>query len=459
MNRHKSGEHSGSRLGFILLSAGCAIGLGNVWKFPYVTGQNGGGIFLILYIIMLIMFGIPVMTAEFAIGRASQTPPITMYKELEPKASKWHLHGIPCMVGCILLMMYYSVIAGWILEYFIKFVKGDFVAASTDIINQEYNLMLASPVSMTAALAVVVVLGFGVCAIGLQNGLERITKYMMAMLLGIMIVLVIKAFTMPGVKEGLRFFIYPDIEQTKQIGIANVVLAALNQAFFTLSVGIGAMAIFGSYIDKDRSLLGETVNITILDTFVAVTAGLIMFPACFSYGIDVNAGPGLLFITMPNVFANMAGGRLWGALFFLFMSFAALSTAFAVYENIIANVMELTGWNRKLTCLISGIGMFILSLPCALGFNKWSDVSILGHGTNIQDFEDFIVSNLLLPVGAIVFMLFCTLKCGWGWDNFIDEVNSGAGIKLPRVLKNYCKFFVPIVLFVIMIIGLVTYFR
>ncbi|MBR3634822.1 MAG: sodium-dependent transporter [Lachnospiraceae bacterium] len=454
-----SREKLSSRLGFILLSAGCAIGLGNVWKFPYITGQYGGGVFLILYFLMLIMFGIPVMTMEFAIGRASQKAPVRMYDDLEPKNSKWHIHGVVGMIGCIMLMMYYAVVAGWILRYFVRFLCGDFTNATPDMIGEEFGAMLSSPAINIGYLAVVVMISFTVLAIGLQGGLERITKYMMVALLLIMIVLAINSFTMPGSKEGLSFFLLPDIKRTMDIGFSNVLMGALNQAFFTLSIGIGSMAVFGSYINKDRSLLGESVNITILDTFVAITAGLIMFPACFSYGIDVNAGPSLLFITMPNVFANMNLGRLWGTLFFLFMSFAALSTAFAVYENVIANVMELTGLGRKKTCLICGIGMFILALPCALGFNIWSGFMPFGEGTGILDLEDFVVSNLLLPIGAIVYVIFCTVRYGWGWDSFINEANAGKGLKMPNWLKNYMKFFVPVVLMVILIVGLIGFFK
>ena len=454
-----SREKLSSRLGFILLSAGCAIGLGNVWKFPYITGQYGGGVFLILYFLMLIMFGIPVMTMEFAIGRASQKAPVRMYDDLEPKNSKWHIHGVVGMIGCIMLMMYYAVVAGWILRYFVRFLCGDFTNATPDMIGEEFGAMLSSPTINIGYLAVVVMISFTVLAIGLQGGLERITKYMMVALLLIMIVLAINSFTMPGSKEGLSFFLLPDIKRTMDIGFSNVLMGALNQAFFTLSIGIGSMAVFGSYINKDRSLLGESVNITILDTFVAITAGLIMFPACFSYGIDVNAGPSLLFITMPNVFANMNLGRLWGTLFFLFMSFAALSTAFAVYENVIANVMELTGLGRKKTCLICGIGMFILALPCALGFNIWSGFMPFGEGTGILDLEDFVVSNLLLPIGAIVYVIFCTVRYGWGWDSFINEANAGKGLKMPNWLKNYMKFFVPVVLMVILIVGLIGFFK
>lgn len=449
----------GSRLGFILLSAGCAIGLGNVWKFPYIAGQNGGGVFLITYLIMLVLFGIPVVAVEFSLGRAAQKPPIKMYQALEPAGSKWHLHGIPCMLGCTLLMMFYTVITGWILEYLVKFVKGDFTGLNAEQVSDVFCKMTREPVSMSVALAVVVVLGFGVCAIGLQNGLEKITKYMMAALLLLMLVLTVKSFTMSGSKAGLKFFLYPDFDKAREVGYGRILLAALNQAFFTLSVGIGAMAVFGSYINKDRRLLGESVHITALDTFVALSAGLIMFPACFSYGIDVNSGPSLLFITMPNVFAGMSFGRVWGALFFLFMSFAALSTVFAMFENIIANFIELTALSRRKSCLICGIGMFILAMPCVLGFNIWSGFQPFGEGTNILDLEDFIVSNLLLPIGSIVFILFATLRKGWGWDNFMAEVNAGEGLVFPKRLRLYMKYFVPVVLMAILVIGLVQFFR
>ena len=448
-----------SRLGFILLSAGCAIGLGNVWKFPYITGQYGGGVFLILYFLMLIMFGIPVMTMEFAIGRAAQKAPVKMYDDLEPKGSKWHWHGVAGMIGCIMLMMYYAVVAGWIVRYFVKFLTGAFDGATPDSIGAEFGGMLSSPGINIGYLAIVVVISFVVLAIGLQSGLEKVTKYMMVLLLIIMLVLAINSFTMPGNKEGLKFFLLPDFKRTQEIGIFSVVMGALNQEFFTLSICIGSMAVFGSYINKDRSLLGESINITVLDTFVAVTAGLIMFPACFSYGIDVNAGPSLLFITMPNVFANMQLGRLWGTLFFLFMSFAALSTAFAVYENVIANFMELTKLGRKVSCLICGIAMFVLAIPCALGFNKWEGFMPFGEGTGVLDLEDFVVSNLLLPIGAIIYVVFCSTRYGWGWDNFIKESNAGKGAKMPNWLKNYMRFFVPLVLAAILILGLLSFFH
>ena len=451
-------EKLGSRLGFILLSAGCAIGLGNVWKFPYIAGQNGGGFFLILYFAMLILFGIPVMTMEFSIGRASQKPPITMYKNIEPEGSKWHLHGILCMVGCVVLMMYYSVVAGWIVRYFVKFISGSFEGASPEQITDSFNAMLESPWTNIFFLAIVVGISFLVLAAGLQSGLEIVTKYMMTILIVIMIVLAINSFTMEGGSEGLRFFLYPDIDRVMELGIGTVIMNALNQSFFTLSIGIGSMAIFGSYIGKERSLLGESVNITLLDTFVALTAGLIIFPACFSYGIDVNSGPSLLFITMPNVFAGMPMGRLWGGLFFLFMSFAALSTAFAVYEGIIADFMELTNVSRKKACVICGISMFILSIPCVLGFNVWSGFHPLGGKSNILDLEDFIVSNLLLPLGSIIYVFFCSWRFGWGWDNYIKEVNTGKGMKIPVWMKNYMRFFVPAVLLLIMVAGVIDYF-
>lgn len=451
-------EKLGSRLGFILLSAGCAIGLGNVWKFPYIAGQNGGGFFLILYFAMLILFGIPVMTMEFSIGRASQKPPITMYKNIEPEGSKWHLHGILCMVGCVVLMMYYSVVAGWIVRYFVKFISGGFEGASPEQITDSFNTMLESPWTNIFSLAIVVGISFLVLAAGLQSGLEIVTKYMMTILIVIMIVLAINSFTMEGGSEGLRFFLYPDIDRVMELGIGTVILNALNQSFFTLSIGIGSMAIFGSYIGKERSLLGESVNITLLDTFVALTAGLIIFPACFSYGIDVNSGPSLLFITMPNVFAGMPMGRLWGGLFFLFMSFAALSTAFAVYEGIIADFMELTSVSRKKACVICGISMFVLSIPCVLGFNVWSGFHPLGGKSNILDLEDFIVSNLLLPLGSIIYVFFCSWRFGWGWDNYIKEVNTGKGMKIPVWMKNYMRFFVPAVLLLIMVAGVIDYF-
>ena len=455
---NESKEKLGSRLGFIFLSAGCAIGLGNVWKFPYMTGQYGGGVFLIIYLLMLVMFGVPVMAMEFAIGRAAQKAPVRMYDDLEPKGSKWHIHGVVGMIGCVLLMMYYAVVAGWIIKYFVMYVTGAFDGATTETIGEKFGAMLSSPGTNIGYSAVVVILGFGVCAIGLQSGLERITKYMMGALLAIMGVLVINSFTMPGAKEGLAFFLLPDISRTMEIGLANVVMGALNQAFFTLSIGIGAMAVFGSYIKRDRRLMGESIHVAVLDTLVAFTAGLIMFPACFSYNIDVNAGPSLLFVTMPNVFANMSLGRLWGALFFLFMSFAALSTAFAVYENVIANFTELTGIARKKACLICGLAMFILTIPCALGFNVWSGFMPFGEGTGVLDLEDFIVSNLLLPGGAIIYVIFCTSRYGWGWDKFIDECNAGVGVKMPVWLKNYMKYFVPLVLLAILVVGLISFF-
>ncbi|HAG70201.1 MAG TPA: sodium-dependent transporter [Lachnospiraceae bacterium] len=455
----KRREKLSSRLGFILLSAGCAIGLGNVWKFPYVAGQYGGGVFLILYFIMLIFFGIPIMTMEFAIGRAAQKAPVRMYDDLEPKGTKWHIHGYVGLFGCILLMMYYPVVAGWIVRYFIMYLCGSLEGVVPDTAGAEFEAMLASPFINIFYTAIVVAISFAVCAMGLQKGLERITKYLMAALLLIMVVLAINSFTLEGSREGLKFFLFPDIDRAREIGFTRVIMGALNQAFFTLSVGVGSMAVFGSYIGRERSLFGESMSVTLLDTFVAVTAGLIMFPACFSYGIDVNTGPALLFITMPGVFSNMSCGRLWGALFFLFMAFAAFTTAFGVFEGIIANFMELTGFTRKKICLICGIGMFILALPCALGFNVLSGITPFGEGTFILDLEDFIESNLILPTGALVYVCFCTAKIGWGWDSFIREANQGEGIKMPVWLKNYMKYFVPLLLILVIVFGIRDFLR
>ncbi len=451
-------EHLGSRLGFILLSAGCAIGLGNVWKFPYMAGQYGGGLFVIIYLAMLVLFGIPVMTMEFTIGRAAQKSPIKSYQELEPKGSKWHIHGYVSLIALFLLMMYYTTVAGWLLQYFVKMIKGDFVGLDADGVAGAFGDVLANPTSMTIYMGIVVVLGFVVCGIGLKKGLENITKYMMLALLVLMIVLAVNSFTMDGAKEGLSFFLLPSVERFKEIGVAKVVLGALNQAFFTLSIGIGSMQIFGSYIDKERSLLGEAINVTVLDTFVAISAGLIMFPACFSFDVEVGAGPSLIFITLPNVFNNMAGGRLWGSLFFLFMCFAAFSTVFAVFEGIIACMSELFGWERKRTCIICGIMMFVLSLPCVFGFNIWSGFQPLGEGTGVLDLEDFFVSNLILPIGSIVYVLFCTLKNAWGWDKFIEEANAGKGLKFPKGIRVYVKYVVPIAIACILIFGLIDIF-
>lgn len=448
-------ERLGSRLGFILLSAGCAIGVGNVWKFPYMVGQYGGGAFVLIYIFFLLIMGIPVMTMEFAMGRASQRSPLKVCNELEPKGSKWHLYGYLAMAGNYLLMMFYTVVTGWMLQYFVKMANGSFTGLNAKAVAGCFDEMLADPVSLTIYMAIVVIAGFAVNSFGVQKGVERITKVMMIALLVIMVVLAINSIFTEGGAEGLKFYLVPNIERLLQAGVSNVIVGAMSQAFFTLSLGIGAMAIFGSYIGKERALMGEAVNVAVLDTFVALSSGLIIFPACFAYGVKPDSGPSLIYITLPNIFNNMAGGRFWGSLFFLFMTFAAFSTIIAVFENIIACMMDLTGWNRKKTCLISGILLFVLSMPCVLGYNVWSSFMPLGKGSTVLDLEDFIVSNLLLPIGSLIIILFCTLRYGWGWKNFIAEANEGKGLKVANWLRLYMTIVLPIIVLIIFIMGIV----
>lgn len=448
-------ERLGSRLGFILLSAGCAIGIGNVWKFPYMTGQYGGGAFVLIYLFFLVILGIPVMTMEFAMGRASQKSPVRLYQKLEPAGSKWHIHGYFAMIGNYLLMMFYTTVAGWMLQYFVGTASGMFAGADTAHVADMFTGMLSNPLSMTLYMAIVVVLGFGICSFGLKNGLERITKVMMLALLVIMLVLAINSILMDGGSEGLKFYLLPDFERMREIGIWNVVTGAMNQAFFTLSLGIGAMAIFGSYIGKERALMGEAVNVAVLDTFVAIASGLIIFPACFAYGVQPDSGPQLIFITLPNIFNHIMLGRLWGSLFFLFMSFAALSTVLAVFENIISCNIDLFGWSRKKACLINVFLMFVLSLPCVLGFNVLSGIQPLGDGSTLMDLEDFLVSNLLLPLGSFIFILFCVTRYGWGWKNFMEEANQGRRLKIANWMRGYMTFVLPVIVLVILIMGLV----
>lgn len=447
-------ERLGSRLGFILLSAGCAIGIGNVWKFPYITGQNGGGIFVLIYLLFLAVIGIPVMTMEFALGRASQKSPVKLYQQLEKKGSKWHIHGYIAMAGNYILMMFYTTVAGWMLYYFVKTAAGDFLGASVEQIKTAFNDMQSNPASMVICMSIVVVIGFGICSIGVQKGLERITKIMMLALLAIMVCLAIHSIFMKGGGEGLRFYLLPDIGRMKEIGVGNVVVGAMNQAFFTLSIGMGSMAIFGSYIGKERALMGEAVHVAVLDTFVAVASGLIIFPACFSYGVEVDSGPSLIFVTLPNIFNNIFLGRLWGSLFFVFMTFAAFSTVLAVFENIISCTIDLSGWSRRKACVISGILIFILSLPCALGFSVLKDIQPMGQGSTIMDLEDFLVSNLILPLGSLVFVLFCVSRYGWGFKNFMAEANEGKGIKVAGWMRGYMTFVLPVIVLVIFIIGI-----
>ena len=451
-------EKLGSRLGFILLSAGCAIGIGNVWKFPYITGQNGGGIFVLIYLFFLAVMGIPVMTMEFAIGRASKRSPARMYHELEKKGTKWHIHGYASVLGNYLLMMFYTVVAGWMLMYFTDMATGKLVGMGADEVGLHFQNVLSEPGRMVLYTWIVVIVGFLVCSFGLQKGLEKITKFMMIALLVIMIVLAINSIFMKDGREGLVFYLYPDINKLKEAGIFNVIVAAMNQAFFTLSLGMGAMALFGSYIGDERSLMGESINVAVLDTFVAIVSGLIIFPACAAYGVDVDSGPNLIFITLPNIFNNLYLGRLWGSLFFIFLSFAALSTVFAVFEGIISCTCDMLNCSRKKACAINLVAMLILSLPCIFGFNILGNITPFGEGSTIMDLEDFLVSNLLLPLGSLVFVLFCTTRYGWGFKNFTAEANKGEGVKVPAILKGYVTYVLPVMIFVLFAVGIYNFF-
>ncbi|MGM9536762.1 MAG: sodium-dependent transporter [Candidatus Onthomonas sp.] len=448
-------ELLGSRLGFILISAGCAIGIGNVWKFPYMVGQYGGGAFVLCYLFFLVILGLPVMTMEFAMGRASRKSPVRLYQRLEPKGSKWHLHGYAAMAGNYLLMMFYTTVAGWMLHYFVDTAAGAFQGLDAAGVGNRFSEMLADPVSMVGYMLVVVIAGFAICSLGLQNGLERVTKFMMLALLGIMVVLAVHSIFMSGGSEGLAFYLLPDLDRMREIGIGNVIVGAMNQAFFTLSLGIGAMAIFGSYIGRERALLGEAVNVAVLDTFVAFTSGLIIFPACFAFGVQPDSGPGLIFITLPNVFNQMGLGRLWGSLFFVFMTFAALSTVLAVFENIISCTRDLTNWSRKKACAVNLVLMILLSLPCALGYNLLSGFQPLGPGSSVLDLEDFLVSNILLPLGSLIFVLFCVTRYGWGWEKFVIEANHGKGLKVAAWMRPYMTYVLPVIVLVIFVLGLI----
>ncbi len=451
-------ERLGSRLGFILLSAGCAIGVGNVWKFPTITGQNGGGIFVLIYLVFLAVIGIPVLAMEFSMGRAAQKSPVKMYHVLTPSKKNWRFHGYLCLAGNVILMMFYTAVTAWMLRYFVYMVSGKFVGLDKTGVESVFGEMLGDTWMMLLFVALVVLIGFGVCAIGVQKGVERVSKGMMIALLGIMAVLAINSFTLDGAGEGLKFYLLPSIDHLLENGVFNVIVAAMNQAFFTLSLGIGSMAIFGSFIGKERALMGEAVNVTLLDTGVALISGLIIFPACFTYGVEVSAGPGLIFQTLPNVFNNMWGGRVWGSLFFIFMSFAALSTILAVFQNILSCTQELFGWEKKKACLIDGIAIMLLSLPCVFGYNLWSSFAPFGAGSAVLDLEDYVVSNILLPLGALIFVIYCTSKRGWNWDNFMAEANTGKGIKVRRWMKVYMKYVLPLIIATILVIGVITPF-
>ena len=446
-------ENFGSRLGFLLVSAGCAIGIGNVWKFPYVAGQNGGGVFVLFYLLFLLVMGVPVLTMELAVGRASRQSAVGGYRTLEKEGSKWHIHGWFCFLGCAILMMYYTTVSGWMLGYFVKFATGAFRGVSGEAVGGVFQNMLANPSEMLLWMSISVIVGTLVCSFGLNKGLEKINKIMMLCLLCLILVLGIHSLTLSGAGEGLKFYLYPDFSKVKDLGLAKVITAAMNQAFFTLSLGVAAMEIFGSYMSKEHTLTGEAIRICGLDTFVALMSGLIIFPACFSYGVEPSEGPSLIFIALPQVFAHMPGGNIWGTLFFLFMIFASFSTVTAVIENLIAGCMDNFGWERKKSAIVIGVFLLIASVPCVLGYNVWKDLHLIG-GRDVLDSEDFIVSNLLLPLGSIVYLLFCVTKWGWGYDKYLAEVNTGKGIKMSPKLKIYFQFILPVLVLLILLQGL-----
>ena len=451
----KEREQFKSRIGFILLSAGCAIGIGNVWRFPYVVGENGGGIFVLFYLFFLLLIGVPILSMEFSVGRASKKSVVKSFQALEKTNQKWHLHGYMSLVGNICLMIFYTTVSGWMLKYFYNFLTGQFNGLTTADVQNVFSQVLASPSTNVFWMIIVVAIGMFVCSKGLQNGVERITKVMMTGLLGLIVLLAIHGLLLDGGMAGVKFYLYPDFQKISEIGLMKVIVSAMNQALFTLSIGIGSMAIFGSYLNKDQTLLKEATNVAMLDTFVAVVAGLIIFPACFSFGINPDSGPSLIFITLPNVFVSMTGGQIWGALFFLFMSFASLSTVIAVFENIIACTMELLNIERKNAVIINFVLITLLSLPCALGFNVLSNIQPLGAGSTILDLEDFIVSQLLLPLGSLVYLLFCTSKYGWGFENYQKEANIGQGMKVPNWMKFYVTIILPIVVIFVFINGII----
>lgn len=448
-------EKLGSRLGFILLSAGCAIGIGNVWKFPYMTGQNGGGFFVLFYLLFLVLFGVPIMAMEFSVGRAAQKSPVKMFQKLEKKRTFWHFHGYICMLGNYLLMMFYTVVASWMLYYVYASITGLYHSMNNKQIVDIFKGLLNNPMILFICTCTIIISGFFILSIGLQNGLEKVTKIMMLFLIVLIIILAIHSLFLKGGMKGLAFYLKPDFKKLTEIGIGNVVIGALTQAFFTLSIGMGSMAIFGSYINKEHTLLGESINVAFLDTFVALCSGLIIFPACAAYGVDVDSGPGLLFITLPNVFNHLPLGNIWGSLFFLFMLFAAFSTVLAVFETITACCMDLFHLNRKKACMMNIILMILLALPCLLGFNILSGIHPLGAESSILDLEDFIVSHLILPIGSMIFLIFCVSRYGWGWKNFIKEVNTGEGLQFKKWMYPYLKYILPIIIFIVFIIGII----
>lgn len=446
-------EKLGSRMGFILLSAGCAIGIGNVWRFPYIAGMYGGGMFVLFYLLFLIAMGVPVMTMEFAVGRASRKSVIRSFTELEKPGQKWHLNGYLGMAGNYLLMMFYTTVAGWMLYYFYQMLTGKFTGKDKEQVAGMFQGMLESPSVLTVVMVIIVAAGILICSLGLQKGVERITKVMMTLLLFIIVVLAVRSMTLEGGVDGLKFYLLPDVQRMREVGVLETITAAMNQAFFTLSLGIGAMAIFGSYIDKSRTLLGESVSIAVLDTFVALVSGLIIFPTCFAFDISPDMGSSLIFITLPNIFNHMAGGRVWGTLFFVFMTFAAFSTILAVFENIISCGMDLFHWSRKKSCLVNLAALIVLSLPCVFGYNIWSAIQPLGEGSTILDLEDFMVSNVILPIGSLIYLLFCVTRYGWGFDQYLKEANTGEGLKMPKGVRFYVTFILPILVLFLTIKG------
>nr|WP_315020922.1 sodium-dependent transporter [uncultured Aminipila sp.] len=446
-------EKFGSRLGFILVSAGCAVGLGNVWKFPYITGLYGGAAFILIYLLFLVILGLPIIVMEFAVGRGSQKSAASSFRVLEPKGTNWHWFGYIAMLGNYLLMMFYTMVGGWMLYYCFKSMRGDFTGLNSDQIAADFGVMLSSPGTLTIWMIIAVLISFGICSMGLKNGVEKITKVMMICLIGLMAILVIRSVTLEGAGEGLSFYLKPDFGRAMEQGLGNVVFAAMGQAFFTLSIGMGSMAIFGSYLDKSRSLTGEAISITALDTLVALLAGLIIIPACFAFGVKPDSGPSLIFITLPNIFNHMTGSRLWGAFFFLFLSFAALTTIVAVFENIISYAIDLWNWERKKAVWVNIIAIIVLSMPCILGFNVWSGFQPIGEGTNIMDLEDFVVSNHVLPLGSMVYLMFCTYRYGWGWKGFLEETNAGTGMKFPVAVRWYVSYILPLIVLVVFFKG------
>lgn len=457
----KEREKFGSRLGFILVSAGCAIGLGNVWKFPYMTGKSGGAAFILVYLVFLLVLGLPILVCEFAVGRASRQSTAKAFHALEPEGANYHKYSYMSMIGNYVLMMFYTMVAGWMMYYCFGTAAGKFQADTVEEVKGFFDGLKGSAGTMTFWMLLVIFLAFGICSFGVQKGIERISKFMMTCLLALIVVLAVHSLTLDGAAEGVRFYLVPDLNKIKEVGIGNVIFNAMSQSFFTLSVGMGSMAIFGSYLEKDRSLPGESIHITLLDTFVALMAGLIIIPACFAFGVEPDAGPGLVFITLPNVFNQMAGGRIWGTLFFLFMSFAALTTVVAVFENILSFAMDLWGWSRKKAVVVNIVLISVLSLPAVLGYNVLSGFQPLGSGSTIMDLEDFIVSNNILPLGSVIFLIFCTSRYGWGWKNFLKEANTGSGLKFPGIsfMRIYMSVIIPVVVAVIYIKGYYDMFK